>query len=123
MGMTIVSDKMYVLTHQLDVLLEYALPMLTLTRTIPVALNATMAIGLSNAPDGRTLYVSVLSADGCLLLHLDTTTWLVTRRLPIRDSRLPGVDICMVAELEYVQGELWGNIDVCSNCTLTQFGM
>jgi len=47
---------------------------------------------------------------GASLFHVDPTTYEVVRKLPIIDRRLGGKHIHGVNELEWVDGELWGNV-------------
>lgn len=122
MGMTLLGDKMLVVTWNGDYIVEYSLSNLQPVRNISVPFGG-FANGIEASKDGTTLFVTVLCPEGSTLLHLDAATFAVTARLPLIDARLNATDasgkvtatlgrqVGCAAELELVGDELWASID------------
>lgn len=102
-GIEVVGNRLIQLTWQNNVLLEYSLPDLELIREVAVKIGRE---GWGLASDGTTLYVTDSSNS---LFHVRPGSYAVTKQVPMHDPRL-GRDVFGVNELEWVEGELWGNV-------------
>ncbi|EOD31754.1 hypothetical protein EMIHUDRAFT_54819, partial [Emiliania huxleyi CCMP1516] len=111
-GIEVVGNKLVQLTWKASVVLEYSLPDLQLLREVPVSIGRE---GWGLASDGRTLYVT---DSGSALYHVNPDTYEVEKRLTARRGR-QSLSLCppaprppptRVNELEWVDGELWGNV-------------
>jgi len=105
-GLQAVGNKLIQLTWKNNAVFEYRKDTLQLIRTVPVELGKE-GWGLAADPAGSMLYVTD-STDK--LLHVEPDTYRVLKRLKIVDKRLGPKAIFGVNELEWVHGELWGNI-------------
>jgi len=126
-GMTIMGDRLLVTTYRENLILIYNTSTLKRIDAFPVALGG-FGYGIESSSDGETLFMSVAGPSGSELLHLDPISFLVRRRLPIIDPRLPtnssiGQRVSVVSELELVDGELWGNIDSWGPQNMSEFGI
>lgn len=106
-GVAIVDgNKLLQLTWKERKVLEYSLPTLQKIQEVPISIGRE---GWGLASDGSKLYLTD-STD--TLFHVDAHTYKVTQQMKIVDKRLGGMGkvIQGVNELEWVNGELWGNV-------------
>jgi len=108
-GIAILGDgkadsKLIQLTWKEHRIFEYKLPSLQLIRDVPQTFGRE---GWGVAYDGKQLYVTD-STD--MLFHVDATTYQMTRQMKVIDPKLGNKAIHGVNELEWVNGELWGNV-------------
>jgi len=104
-GIVVLGDRLLQLCWKCHVLNEYSLPSLTFVRSVPLNVGKE---GWGLATDGALLY---LTDSGSSLYHLEPGTYKLLATLPIRDPRLSGGKLIYgVNELEWVAGELWGNV-------------
>ena len=106
-GLVVHGNKLIQLSWRENVIHELSLPDLTLLRSVTKVIGAE---GWGVASDGARLYVT---DSGHELFHVDPLTYEVQRRMPIVDLRLGGAAgqrVHGVNELEWVEGELWGNV-------------
>ena len=106
-GLVVHGNKLIQLSWKEHIIHELSLPDLKLIRSVHKVIGAE---GWGLASDGETLYVT---DSGHELFHVDPETYEVRRRMPIVDPRLGGAAgqrVHGVNELEWVEGELWGNV-------------
>ena len=102
-GVEVLGDTVIQITWQERKLFEYGLD-LKLKRTLDFPIGAE---GWGLATDGTTLF---LTDSGHELFHVAPQTYALLKRMPIVDARLGGKRVYGVNELEWVEGELWGNV-------------
>ena len=102
-GVEVLGDTVIQITWQERKLFEYGLD-LKLKRTLDFPIGAE---GWGLATDGTTLF---LTDSGHELFHVAPQTYALLKRMPIADARLGGKRVYGVNELEWVEGELWGNV-------------
>ena len=106
-GLVVHGNKLIQLSWKEHIIHELSLPDLKLIRSLHKVIGAE---GWGLASDGVRLYVT---DSGHELFHVDPETYEVQRRMPIVDPRLGGAAgqrVHGVNELEWVEGELWGNV-------------
>ena len=114
-GVAVLNETTLVqLSWQNGRVFEYSLPELVLQRDVRVSIGRE---GWGLATDGETLFVT---DSGDSLYHVEPHTYRVLRVLPIVDAALPCDPryhdcerrrrVRGVNELEWVGGELWGNV-------------
>jgi len=106
-GLVVHGNKLIQLSWKENIIHELSLPDLKLIRSVHKVIGAE---GWGIASDGARLYVT---DSGHELFHVDPITYEIQRRMPIVDPRLGGAAgqrVHGVNELEWVEGELWGNV-------------
>lgn len=106
-GLVVHDNKLIQLSWKENVIHELTVPDLTLVRSLHKVIGHE---GWGLASDGATLYVT---DSGHELFHVDPATYEIRKRMPIIDARLGGAlgqRVHGVNELEWVEGELWGNV-------------
>jgi len=107
-GVAVLGETLIQLSWQNKLLFEYSLPGLALQRTLPLHIGAE---GWGLATDGERLY---LTDSGDSLFTLEPGSYTLLRKAVIRDPMLGDgathKPIHGVNELEWVHGELWGNV-------------
>jgi glutamine cyclotransferase len=106
-GLVVHGNKLIQLSWKEHIIHELSLPDLKLIRSVHKVIGAE---GWGLTSDGARLYVT---DSGHELFHVDPDTYEVQRRMPIVDRRLGGAAgqrVHGVNELEWVEGELWGNV-------------
>jgi glutamine cyclotransferase len=115
-GIAVLGERMYQLTWREGVVHEFKLPSLTHVRQ--VTLPCSQLAGAARCHEGWGLALGEVGGAPRLLLtdstdrlfHLDTETLQpIGRPMQIYDKRL-GRPVHGVNELEWVEGELWGNV-------------
>lgn len=99
-----VDGKLVQLSWKNHLAFEYNLSDLSLLRQFDLKVGSE---GWGLTHDGSTLY---LTDSGHELFHLSPETYGLVKRLAIVDPRLGHRRIYGVNELEWVEGELWGNV-------------
>eukprot|EP00316_Scyphosphaera_apsteinii_P004980 CAMPEP_0119321086 /NCGR_PEP_ID=MMETSP1333-20130426/54376_1 /TAXON_ID=418940 /ORGANISM="Scyphosphaera apsteinii, Strain RCC1455" /LENGTH=266 /DNA_ID=CAMNT_0007327963 /DNA_START=182 /DNA_END=979 /DNA_ORIENTATION=+ len=103
-GIAILDNRLMQLTWKNKVVLEYELPSLKLLRSVSVNIGAE---GWGLATNGTTLFMTD-SEDS--LFFVEPVSYALLDKKVIRDPKLGGKQVFGVNELEYVAGEIWGNI-------------
>lgn len=102
-GLTVHDGKLLQLSWKEHTIHELSLPDMTLVRMVNQRIGAE---GWGLATDGQILYVT---DSGYELFHVEPGSYAVLKRMPIYDPKL-GQRVHGVNELEWVEGELWGNV-------------
>lgn len=103
-GATVHDGKLLQLSWKENKIHELSVPDFKLLRVVEKKIGAE---GWGLASDGSTLYVT---DSGYELFHVAPNTYDILRRMPIVDPLLGGQRVHGVNELEWVNGELWGNV-------------
>ena len=103
-GIEVVNDRIVQLSWLNHELFEYDRSDLRLVRQLPLPIGRE---GWGLTWDGQTLY---LTDSGSSLYHLTMSTYSKIRQVEIVDPKLGNKTIWGVNELEWVRGELWGNV-------------
>lgn len=105
-GLQPLGNKLIQLTWKNNQVFEYRHDTLQHIRTVPVSIGRE-CWGLAADPAGTKLYITD-STD--MLFHVEPETYRVLDKFKIVDPLLGPKAIHGVNELEWVHGELWGNI-------------
>ena len=103
-GIVVFGDRLVQLCWRRHLIFEYSLPGLKLLSERPTKIGAE---GWGLASDGETLFVT---DSGSSLFHVHPKTFEVLKEVPIHMPELGHKKVHGVNELEWVNGELWGNI-------------
>lgn len=107
-GLVVHDDRLIQLSWKENIIHELRLADFALIQAVTKRIGAE---GWGLASDGSTLYIT---DSGYELFHVHPTTYEVLKKLPIVDPELTlrgrAQRIHGVNELEWVEGELWGNV-------------
>jgi glutamine cyclotransferase len=99
-GLTILGDKIYQLTWKERTCLVYDLSTMQLLKKFTYDGDGW---GMTN--DGKSI---IMTDSTHVIRFYDPETFKVTRTMPVFDEK--GAPLMSINELEYIKGEIWGNI-------------